>query len=296
MKPRHNMIIRPLLFATRNAIVNYCTINNIDYREDRSNSDIKYLRNRLRHEIIPLFREINPSFDEAVSDTARILSETDQIKTDRINELKASLSVENGDHVHFSAAELRGLSQSPTVIFELFRPYGIGRGQVDDLIRILSGKTGSRIITASHRIIRNRNEIIVIPLAGDNGIRIEAASLTEMEAMKDILSIEILDITSGFEIPRLQTIACLDLKKIKFPLVLRRWKPGDSFYPLGMSGRKKLSDYFTDRKFSPERKEKCLILESSGKIAWIAGERIDNRFRITGKTKTAIVLTLRNID
>lgn len=293
MKPLNNRLVRPLLFATRRAIEEYSLRNGISYREDASNSDTKYLRNRFRHEIIPIFREINPSFDEAIRETSRTLSEINDIKTIWLDNIRSTILLNEGETTVFDAVKLADESFSPTMIYELFRPYGLGRAQVEDLKRIIGGRTGSRIITASHRIFKNRGEIVIDRIWENDTFIQLINSPEEYDAVEKILSFELLEVGTDFSIPKSGRIACLDADKIKFPLTLRRWASGDSFYPLGMNGKKKLSDYFTDKKYSAPEKERCLILESDGKIVWLIGDRIDNRFRISPSTTKALIISYK---
>jgi tRNA(Ile)-lysidine synthase len=170
------------------------------------------------------------------------------------------------------------------VVFELFRPFGITDATSGDLIRILAGRSGSQVFTRTHRIIKNRNEILVFPLETSGNQYFEINDIEELSNTPGISSAEIITNIVGYIIPEDQYVACIDYEKIKFPLIIRKWERGDYFYPLGMKQRKKLSDYFVDRKFSLVKKEQALILESEGKIVWILGERIDERFRVTTTT------------
>jgi tRNA(Ile)-lysidine synthase len=293
MKPKHMNLIRPLLFATRNAIAFYRQQHDINFREDRSNSEIKYKRNKLRHVIIPLFREINPSFDQSVEETAEKLGDVNEIFTAFISDIRNKTVRHKNNLVVIKIKELINLSPKRTILFELFRPYGLGSGQIDDLISLSEGKTGNQIFTASHRLLKNRNEIIVSPRDIDSDAYYEISSLEEFRKVPGIVSAESVKITDGYIIPRSSKVACLDLAKISFPVVIRRWAPGDTFYPLGMKKKKKLSDYFIDKKYSILEKENCLLLQSVDKIAWILGDRIDNRFRITSSSRNALLIKVK---
>jgi tRNA(Ile)-lysidine synthase len=293
MKPRHKNIIRPMLFASRNAIREYCSQNNICYREDRSNADIKYTRNKIRHKILPLFGEINPSFDVTITETAERLNQINEILTSHISEIKNKISSANGNLTTFSIKGLADLSPRPTLLYELFRPYGIGNGQIEDLSSLISGKTGSMLVTDSCRIIKNRNEILVMKIEEESESYIEIKGISEFVKYNECVSAEIKKITSDFSIPGSSNIATLDADKVSFPLIVRKWRHGDTFYPFGMKQKKKLSDYFIDNKYSVFAKERCRILESQGKIVWIINDRIDNRFRIMPATKRAMVIEVK---
>jgi tRNA(Ile)-lysidine synthase len=290
MKPKHKFLIRPLLFASRQAIAEYRDHHNVPYREDRSNTETKYTRNRIRHIILPVFREINPSFDTAVSETAERLGEINGIVSGLISGIKKRVTKQRNDLIVFRIDELNSLSPKRTILFELFKSFGIGNGQLDDLFNLIDGKTGGQLFTPTHRLIKNRKEILVSQRnAGAEGYY-EISDPEDFKKIPGFVSANLTKLSSGFNIPPSSNIACLDAGKIIFPLIVRKWMPGDSFYPLGMKQKKKLSDYFIDNKYSILDKENCQILESEGKIVWIAGDRIDNRFRITRSTKKVLII------
>jgi tRNA(Ile)-lysidine synthase len=177
-----------------------------------------------------------------------------------------------------------------TVLFELFRPFGIAEVSVNDLINVVKGKTGGRLMTGSHIILKNRDEIVVSPLhAKDDYVKI-INNPRDLKQISQVESVRSVKVTESFKIPKETSSACIDEDKLLFPLVVRKWSMGDYFFPLGMKNRKKLSDYFTDKKYSLIDKDKALILESDGKIVCILGERIDDRFRITKETKIALII------
>jgi tRNA(Ile)-lysidine synthase len=293
MKTEVNNIIRPMLFATRNEIIYYCNRNMIKYREDLSNADTKYLRNKIRHLIIPLLREINPSVESTLNETAERFTGINEIVTDYINDLREKVSGINDEYIAFNISLLKPYIHKKVVLFELFRPYGISDVSLIDLVHIIEGKTGCRLITSTHRIVKNRKELLVKSAKNENdGIRL-ILNLSHFERIPEIEDVRSSPITGKFEIPAGPFNACIDADKLSFPLVLRKWNAGDHFYPLGMNHRKKLSDYFIDRKYSIFDKENALILESEGKIVCILGDRIDNRFRITDSSKNALIIQVR---
>jgi tRNA(Ile)-lysidine synthase len=290
MKPKHKNIIRPILFASRNAIISFSDQYHIDYREDKSNAEIKYTRNKIRHVIIPHFREINPSFDTTITETAERLNEISEILAGHITSIRDRVSVARDNTIAFKINMLEVLSPKLTVLYELFRPFGIGKGQLDDLLNLITGKTGSQIITPGYRLIKNRKEIVVTKKEEGNEKLFEISEISDFDKLPVNLSASIKEVNSGFKIPESSEIACLDADKLSFPMIIRSWHHGDSFYPLGMKQKKKLSDYFIDNKFSVFEKEHCRILESDGRIVWIINDRIDNRFRITRNTTRTLII------
>lgn len=290
MRIANNNIIRPLLFATREDIVKYSDKNNIKYREDKSNADIKYIRNKIRHLIIPVLKEINPSIESTLNETAERFIGINEIVNQFITKIRDKSSEQKGEIISYNISQLKKYQHNRTILFELFRPHGITNQQLDDLIMVINGKTGSQIHTACCRIIKNRKELIV---SGDESkcepeYAIDTAA--DFKNIPGIASAEEAEVNDGFQIPYDSAVACLDSDKLVFPMKIRKWEPGDNFYPLGMKQKKKLSDYFIDNKYSLIDKENILILESEGKIVWIIGDRIDNRFKITRSTKNALII------
>jgi tRNA(Ile)-lysidine synthase len=292
MKPSGNCIIRPLLFATREKITDYCNSNGIKYREDRSNAETKYMRNRMRHLVIPVLKEINPSVEITLYETTEKLSGINEIVAIFISKLKEKVLTESGENIILKTGPLKQYLDNSSILYELTKQFGMTNALLKDLRNILKGGTGGRIFTDTHRIIKNRDELIITRKTNEDSELYKIPSVEGFKKVPFIKSAISVNITLNFHIPSDSGTACLDLDKVAFPLLIRKWRAGDSFYPLGMKQKKKLSDYFTDRKYSIPDKEKTYILESGGKIAWIVGERIDDRFKITGKTKKAIIMTV----
>jgi tRNA(Ile)-lysidine synthase len=289
MKPVHGKLIRPLLFATRKAISDYAGNNGVVHREDRTNSDTKYTRNKIRHSLLPGFREINPSFDSTVSETAERLNEINEMVSELLKPLKEKIISRKDGLVHFRIKEIEGLSWKKALLFELFRPFGISSGQVAELVKLFEGRSGSQLITAGWRLIRSRSEIIAVPRFDESENYFELSG-PDSFSRTGRLQAELIQTESGFRIPTDENTASIDYDKLNWPLVLRKNMPGDSFHPLGMKSRKKLSDYFIDKKYPVPVKEKKLVLESAGDIVWIIGDRLDDRFKITPETKNILFL------
>jgi tRNA(Ile)-lysidine synthase len=284
LKPSAGPIVRPLLFATRSRISEYCLTHQIPFREDKSNLETKYTRNKIRHLVIPVLREINPSIEKTLGETAENLAGLDRILNEYISGVRENISISRDNVTVLDAAKVQMLMSNKALIFELFSPYGIRKATADDLIDVVRGVSGGQIFTRTHRIVKNRDEIIITPVYQVNRIRIEINSEDDLLRVSGIRSAKVLQFDQDTAIPDDRHTAFLDFLNIDFPMTVRNWEKGDYFYPLGMDQKKKLSDYFTDRKFSLPDKEKVMVLESSGRIVWIIGERIDNRFRVTPAT------------
>jgi tRNA(Ile)-lysidine synthase len=290
MKPVTNHIIRPLLFATRSDITEYCLKNKIIYREDKSNSGTKYTRNKIRHLVIPVLKEINPSVESTLNETAKRFAGVNEIYSDYISRVRKNVSESSNEYITFNISLLNDYLHNSTILFELFRPFGINNSQLDDLLNVIKGKTGGHILTQTHRILKNRKEIIVSEKQLVEETDYNIINITGLRKVSVFVSARYIKIDKSFKIPADPLIACIDCEKLSFPLVIRKWKSGDHFYPLGMKQLKKLSDYFVDSKYSKIDKEEVFILESEGNIVWIVGDRIDNRYRVTESTKKGLLI------
>ena len=296
MRPVNNRIIRPLLYAKREEISAYCNRHGIIYREDKSNADTKYIRNKIRHLIIPVLKEINPSVESTLNETAEIFTGINEIVTDYISGLRKSVSESHEVLIKFNISLLKPYLHNKAVMFELFKPFSITSIPLNDLLNVIQGKTGGQLFTGTHRIIKNRKEIIVSKVEATEKVFRVIENFQGFSNVPGIVSARAVKITARFKIPAEPFIACFDSDKIIFPLIIRKWKAGDHLYPLVMKQKKKLSDYFIDNKYSRIDKENVLILESDGKIVWIIGDRIDNRFRITKSTKKALIIKARSTE
>ena len=290
MKPLSNNIIRPLLFATRSRIADYANTFDVPFREDKSNAETKYIRNRIRHKILPLLMEINPSVEATLNETALRMAGADEIVNLYTDQLRKKLISKKKSYLSVNLSDLNHWLHNQTVIFELFRPYGITGSQVRDLIDVIEGDTGTRIITDNFRIIRNREELLITGHAQKKVLSFRVNEISDFHSISSVESAKIIDISEGFSISRDPMTGCFDSENIKWPVIIRKWKPGDFFYPLGMDHRKKISDYLTDIRCPLPERESALVMESAGRVFWLAGRRIDNRFRITATTKRALVI------
>jgi len=291
MKPRNGYIIRPLLFASRDEIAGYAERNNVAYREDSSNAQVKYTRNKIRHKIFPILREINPDVLTSISLTMNNLAGTAAIAEDAVTSLYQRMFVRKGDEIHILVNDLLQIKDEKTLVFELFRRHNLTPAQCDELTELLSSSTGKVLLTDDLRIIRDRDKLILAPAKKDNVAsyifnnkeEIFGSGLFNGSASADV---------AGIKIDADPRHAFLDSALVTFPLVYRKWEAGDRFSPLGLKGMKKVSDFLVDSKISLSEKEKVMVLVSGDDIIWVAGYRIDNRYRITEKTGKVFMISL----
>jgi tRNA(Ile)-lysidine synthase len=291
--PKQGKIIRPLLFASRNEIEEFVKKNGLTHREDTSNQEIKYLRNKIRHELLPVLSEINPGFRNVLTENIYRIREAENIFRDTVNQIKNRILRKNKEQTLISINQLKNLIPCKTYLFEFLAPFGFNYSVAEDISEALDEEAGKQFYSLTHRLIKDRNDLIIIPLLTGKKLPAESTEfhITEKNSRISVplkLTLKKLSKDKNFQIDISPQVANLDLHKITYPLTLRKWQHGDLFYPYGRDHKKKLSDFFIDSKFSIDDKENTWILCSGGKIAWIVGHRIDNRFRITPKTKEVL--------
>ncbi|MDR1673031.1 MAG: tRNA lysidine(34) synthetase TilS [Bacteroidales bacterium] len=289
MKPLSGNIIRPLLWASRAEIAGYASAENIPFREDSSNASDKYARNYIRHHLIPGMEKIFPGFCKAIERDIEHFSGAEAFYRESVERFISGAVCRQHDGLHVDFAGLMKSPSPATLLFEILQPFDFPRTIVED---ILNAHTGRQFLSPTHRLVHDRRTLVVQPLKqsdmGEYSIDVGASALYHPVRM----SIRTFDVSGGYVPETDPNVACLDGEKLNAPLLLRKWRKGDRFYPLGMRHGKKLSDFFTDMKLSTGDKEAVWILTSSGQIAWIAGYRIDDRYKITGNTRRVVRLEI----
>lgn len=287
-----NWLVRPLLFATKEQLVNYAAEHGLSFVEDSSNASDKYTRNYFRNQLIPGIKKVYPQAEENLAENLKRFAEIEQLYQQAINTHKKKLLYTRGNEWHIPVLKLQKTTPLDTVIYELTAPFGFTPQQVPDIKNLLNSDTGKYVASATHRIIKNRRWLIVAAAtAGTAATSIIEAGETVCYLEQETLQLQQLP-AEGYKIKKENTIAAVDAKLLKFPLLVRRWKMGDYFYPLGMNKKKKLARFFIDQKLSKTDKEAVCVVVSDQRIVWVVGHRIDDRFKITPATKTITELRL----
>lgn len=276
IRPRNGDIIRPLLCVGRQEITGYLNRIGQEYMTDSTNLQDEYTRNKIRLHLLPLMREINPSVTESLITTANYLNEAAQLYNKGITRGRDRVLTDEG-------IDIDGLSREPApcaLLFEILHPLGFNSAQIEDIFAGLRSQPGKQFVSNNGwRVIKDRKLLLI-------------KESTIMEATEPPFSLikEEQEYTSAFIIPREKEIACFDADKLNGVLSVRKWQHGDVFIPFGMQGKKKVSDYLTDHKFSLLRKEQQWVLCCNDRIAWLIGERTDNRFRIDSTTRRVVIM------
>lgn len=278
--PKQGKLIHPLLFCNRAEITEFAQSNHINWREDKSNTETKYLRNKVRNQLMPLLQEINPNIKSILQTNIERLKASEEIYQLKIEEIKNDIFNKIDDTFIVDLKKLNQLPQKELVVYEIINKFRFNYTQLSQILA--TNESGSCIESESHIILKNRDELILSKKTNSQ------SEYYQIDDQADFINQPIklkLSIKENFEISKDEPIGQFDFKKIKFPLILRKWQQGDYFQPLGMKGKKKLlSDYFIDEKMSILEKDNTWLLISGGDIVWVVGKRIDERFKITQKT------------
>jgi tRNA(Ile)-lysidine synthase len=291
--PKNKQLIRPLLFAKKEALLSYAKENKLDWIEDSSNESDKYSRNYFRHQIIPLVQNIFPEAVSNLGDNINRFAEVEQLYRESIDLHKKKLLEQKGNEIHIPVLKLKKTAALQTVIYEIIKDYGFSAHQASEVIQLLDSETGRHVQSKSHQIIKNRNWLIIAenPSVDSSTFIIEREDKL-IEFKNGLLEMKISS-ADGFKMVNDSLLASVDVDKIKFPLILRQWKPGDYFYPLGMPKKKKISRFLIDQKLSKTDKEAVWVLETDKKIVWVVGMRIDDRFKLTASTKQVLHVSVK---
>jgi len=292
--PKQGKLIRPLLFATKADLLDYAKTKGLKWVEDSSNAGDQYTRNYFRHQVIPLLQKVYPQVDQNLISNISRFRDIEVLYQQSIALHKKKLLEQKGNEVHIPVLKLKGVKPLNSIVYEIIKDFSFSNGQVQDVLNLLESESGHFIASPTHRIIRNRNWLIIAPLASE-----EAANILIEEMVSKVRTANWqLQISrknrDEISISADSNTACVDATDIKFPLLLRKWKEGDYFYPLGMKKKKKVARFLIDQKISKTDKENIWVLEMNKKIVWVVGQRIDDRFKITDATKEVIVISVSN--
>ena len=289
--PAKDKIIRPLLEFTRDEITAFAETHQLSWRNDSSNNEELYTRNRIRHSVLPVLKEINPSVIGSLNHHASLMAGYEKIIEEYLTSVRKQLMRihPSEETITIDLPLLESLPAPEIILWHLLAPYGY---QASDCHQILqSRRTGAVFLAPGYKLVIGRGSLSLMP--DENAAGSLEFTIHESDTHTDLpggtLTMERID-SAVVQAPSLpddftkKEVAYLDSSGLLFPLTIRPWKPGDSFHPLGMKGRKLLSDFFTDEKFTPEQKESVLLLFSGTDVVWVIGYRIDHRYRVTEST------------
>ncbi len=295
--PKQGTIIRPMLFAFRQQLATYAKEQKLKFREDSSNQSDKYIRNRIRRQVLPLLKEINPEYSRAITETINRVRDFEQIGNQLIKSMQSLIIKTEKDRSIIDIAGLKKLSPLRSFAWELISPFGFNQEVIDEMLACPDHVSGKTFFSPSHRLIKDRMYFIIQPLRTEKKshlYRIENFWKKKTIRVPVPLSFRKIRNSGNIDIPASGKWASLDADKLEFPLILRKWEAGDFFHPFGMNKKKKISHFFIDEKFSLYDKENTWLLFSGQQVIWVVGYRIDHRFRVTSRTKEILRIHLTN--
>ncbi len=283
--PVRDVIIRPLLSVDREAILKYARKNQITWREDSSNASYNYMRNKIRHQIVPILKKIRPNAEQQITEGAQHIRDYEKIISNEIDRLRSRLLDNKTGLVRVKKKELSKLDPAYLYLYELICEFGFSFPVCKDVITSLNKQVGGLFNSATHTLVNDREYLIITPADQGQSGSAEIAPNTGSIEMPIGLRFNRAE-AINYQLEKESNIAELDFDRLSFPLMVRPWREGDRFQPLGMAGFKKLSDFLVDEKVPRTLKNRVFILESAGEIVWIVGMRIDDRFKINQQTET----------
>ncbi len=289
---RQRGLLRPLISISREDLEQYAAEHDIRWVTDSSNRESKYTRNVLRHELFPLLERIYPTVRSNLGDNIRRFQGIAQLYHEQTEALKKKLGRHEGLEWRVPVRQLLKYRHT-SLLYEILRQYGFGERQLPELLKLCDAPSGRYLANEQWQIIRHRAWLIFAEVQKSGETMVIREGDAEIHFGGGFLKIRQLR-KEAHQLSRLPSFAQLDAQQLAFPLILRKWKPGDYFYPFGMRKKKKLARFLIDQKLSKNEKESVWVLESAGRIAWVVGHRIDDRFRIGDHTRSLCVITIEN--
>ena len=291
ISPRNGHILRPMLNVTREEIEQYLDACGEEYVTDSTNLEAVALRNKIRLEVVPLLKTINPSVCEDIAKMSARLAEASKVMDDAMQDAANRVCNDN----IIDTGKLLNEVSPEMVLFHILSPYGFQPAQIENISSSLTClKTGSTWKSDSHELLFNRGSLIIEKINNPETREYkipETGTYNLGDGLR--ISVKMVDIDDGFVIPKTSDTVAVDAEKVRFPLTIRHAANGDRFIPFGMKGSKLISDYLTDKKKTLfEKRQQRVITDAEGRVVWLIGERTDNRFRITGQSKKAVILSV----
>ncbi|MCF2447400.1 tRNA lysidine(34) synthetase TilS [Dyadobacter sp. CY345] len=295
---QNNVLIRPLMFASREEIYEYVKEYNLSWREDSSNSSTHYKRNLIRHEVMPVLKTINPSLESTFKTTSERMRSAENLVSFFLNDWKEEAVRKEGEEYYISISSLLMSSEPKYRLWFILQDFGFSYAQSADIYTSAEGSSGKVFYSETHQILKDRDYFIISKMKSDASNLIEISRPSGEYQMGDVVFLlnaisNIPDLTPGSD----KSMAYLNLDKLEFPLSIRSWEKGDSFCPFGMAGkRKKVSDLMIDLKLSLNEKQKVKVLvNKNGDIVWVVGFRLDDRYKVV-KEATEILLITQQLN
>lgn len=293
---KHQYVVRPLLFASRKSIEKYAQENGVVWRDDKSNLQDKYKRNFIRHHIIPALEQINPALSDTFQETSVRLQAAGEWLSKALDDFASQIISKHSEHEwNIDLLKLKQLPKPEVVLWELIKRFGFTYQQCESIV-LYEHQSGKFFDTATHQLTVNRGQLLLVKrsviVSEELTIHKEGAIIAFQKMNLTLSYIQ----PGSINLSQDPSVAMMDADHVSFPLTMRVWREGDSFVPLGMHGKKKVSDYLVDTKIPLPKKQHVYVLESAGKIVWLVGHRLAEGVKVTQKTKQILKIAVKNLS
>lgn len=288
--PVNGKTIRPMLPFTAQEIRQYAEDHHIAYVEDYTNRDEKISRNRIRHSVIPQLEAINPQYLHTNIRTRKILQRQYAFYQKHIENIIANISSEENNQIYINLSLLESCEDKELILYEILNRYGFSSDVSEKLSESFPLQSGKQFLSDTHILLIDREFLIIKPKKEEI---LDLIEINTFDDLKPYFHIEELEYQNNMVFDKNPNVLYIPKEKLTFPVLIRRWNPGDWFHPLGARGSQKLSDYFTDHKIDRFTKERIRLFCIGDHIAWIIGHRSDERFKVTPQTKTYYRITVK---
>lgn len=294
IKPKSNDIVRPLLFATRIELEAYAKLHQLTWREDSSNASIQYKRNAMRHLVVPELEKLNPRFVSTIDQFTNKMMMLEMLLHEQVEFWQKKIVNKAENIIYLDLNLLKELRYKSLILFELLKEYGFE--ETEEILRCSFSPSGKQFISKTHVLVVDRAQLVITPKETGGKINLSIdQNTTLIELFSTNMELETIESFNFENITKANDVAFLDYAKLTFPLILRNWKHGDTFQPIGMGGKsKKISDVLIDAKVPNNLKDKVLILESGNKIAWVVNFRMSEEFKVSDKILKVLKISYKN--
>ncbi len=293
IKEKNGKLRRPLLFARRAELESFLVDEKLSFAQDESNLHDDYTRNYFRNTVLPMIAKVYPETEENMLNTIERMKETAWLYQEAVTQKRKTLVEQKGNEWYLPVLLLQQQASVRTLMYEIVKDFGFTSAQLTDILQLLQSDSGKYVLSATHRILRNRKHLIISPLQELQNSAIVIEQPGTYSFANGTITFKEKNAVKSF-VTDSSNIALIDAKEIVYPLLLRRWRTGDYFYPLGMRKKKKVSRFLIDQKLSLFEKEKTWVIEMNKKIIWVVGYRIDDRFRLTNTTGPILQIEFRD--
>ncbi len=296
IQPKNGHLVRPLLFMGRDEVKSIVEEQQIAYVEDASNASTKYARNKLRHEVVPVLKSLNPNLENTFENNLRHFRQLEKLLEQQVQTLNSALINYRDDEVSIAISEVKKLFPQQLLLFKLLQPFGFIEPVVDDLIAALDSQPGKAFRSATHNLIIDRGKLLITPVAGLEPPLPVTLNQDDVFAVYGQYRLNLLHEETPLIVKDNPSATSIDAEKLVYPLTMRHWQQSDYFYPLGMKTRQKLSDFFVHQKVPLHKKSQVpLLVNGNGDIIWVAGYRPDDRYKVTRNTKKVTIFELLKV-